>query len=96
MSTRAIAETESRPQLAPHRRLRFDKARDSWTVQAPERSFLLDEPAHAIVSRCDGEKTIAAIVNELCAAYADAPRETIAADVLKVVQDFADKGVMTL
>ncbi|HEY6577920.1 MAG TPA: pyrroloquinoline quinone biosynthesis peptide chaperone PqqD [Rhizomicrobium sp.] len=96
MNARVIAEPTSRPQLAPHRRLRFDRARESWTIQAPERSFLLDETAHAIVSRCDGQKTIAAIVDELCAAYAGAPREAVAADVLKLAQDFADKGVMTL
>jgi pyrroloquinoline quinone biosynthesis protein D len=96
MTARMIAELASRPCLAPHRQLRFDKARESWTVQAPERVFLLDETAHAIVSRCDGEKTLAAIVDELCLAYADAPREAVTADVIKLVQDFADKGVMTL
>jgi len=96
MSARMVAEMESHPRLAPHRQLRFDKARESWTVQAPERVFLLDETAHAVVSRCDGEKTISAIIDDLCSAYADAPREAIAADVIKLVQDFADKGVMTL
>ncbi|HEX4158297.1 MAG TPA: pyrroloquinoline quinone biosynthesis peptide chaperone PqqD [Rhizomicrobium sp.] len=96
MTERAIAEPSSRPRLAAHRRLRFDQARESWTIQAPERVFLLDEIAHAIVSRCDGEKPISGIIDELCRAYADAPREAIAADVMKLVQDFADKGMMTL
>jgi len=96
MSARMIADMASRPRLAPHRQLRFDKARESWAVQAPERVFLLDETAHAIVSRCDGEKPVSAIIDDLCRAYADAPRDSIAADVVKLVQDFADKGVMTL
>lgn len=96
MSSRAIAEMSSRPKLAPHRRLQFDKARNSWTVQAPERAFQLDGIAHAIVSRCDGEATIDAIVDDLCRAFEGAPRDVVAADVLKLVQDFADKGVMTL
>jgi pyrroloquinoline quinone biosynthesis protein D len=82
--------------MAAHRRLQFDKTRESWNIQAPERAFLLDETAHAIVSRCDGERTIAAIVDDLCVAYAGAPRDAITADVLTLVQDFADKGVMTL
>lgn len=95
MTERAIAELSSRPHLAAHRRLRFDQARNSWTIQAPERVFLIDEIAHAIVSRCDGEKTISEIVDDLCRAFEDAPRDAISADVMKLVQDFVDKGVMT-
>lgn len=91
-----IADGTSRPGLAGHRRLIFDAARKSWAIQAPERVFLLDDTAYAIVSRCDGEKTVGGIVDELCAAYPDAPREAIAADVLRLVQDFADKGVIAL
>lgn len=86
---------ESRPRLASHRRLKFDEARKSWTIQAPERVFLLDEIAHAIVSRCDGEKTLGQIVDELCTAF-EAPRELVAGDVRTLVQDFAGKGVMVL
>ncbi|HEY2446152.1 MAG TPA: pyrroloquinoline quinone biosynthesis peptide chaperone PqqD [Rhizomicrobium sp.] len=95
MTERALTESSSRPRLAPHRRLQFDKARGSWTIQAPERAFLLDEIAHAIISRCDGEKTLAEIVEDLCRVYEGAPRDAVAADVAKLVQDFADKGVMT-
>jgi pyrroloquinoline quinone biosynthesis protein D len=94
VSAHAAAEMSSCPCLAAHRRLVFDVARKSWTIQAPERVFLLDETAHAIVSRCDGEKTLAAIIDELCVAYTDAPPDAIAGDVLRLVQDFADKGVM--
>jgi len=95
MNERAIANASSRPRLAAHRRLRFDKIRESWTIQAPERAFLLDESAHAIVLRCNGETTIAAIVDDLCKAFAGAPRDVVATDVLKLVQDFLDGGVMT-
>lgn len=96
MSERTVVVTSSKPRLAAHRRLRFDQARDSWTIQAPERVFLLDEIAHAIISHCDGEKTLSEIVDELCRTFADAPRAAVAADVAKLVQDFADKGVITL
>ncbi len=96
MTSRAIVDDNTRPRLAPHRQLRFDRVRENWTIQAPERAFLLDDVAHAIVSRCDGEKTVAEIVDELCLSFAETPRETIAADVVKLVQDFADKGVMAL
>jgi pyrroloquinoline quinone biosynthesis protein D len=95
MTKTALAEPFSRPRLAPHRRLQFDKARASWTIQAPERSFLLDETAHAIVSRCDGGATIDTIIDDLCRLYEGAPRDAVAQDVQRLVQDFLDKGVMT-
>ena len=86
---------QSRPRIAAHRRLKFDEARKTWTIQAPERVFLLDEIAHAIVSRCDGEKTLAVVIDELCSAF-ETSRDVIAPDVRKLVQDLADKGVMAL
>jgi len=95
VSKRATVEETCRPRLAAHRRLRFDEQRKNWTVQAPERVFLLDEIAYAIVSRCDGEKTLARVIDELCAAF-DAARDVVAGDVTRFVQDFADKGVMEL
>jgi pyrroloquinoline quinone biosynthesis protein D len=94
MSARVIVNDDSVPRLGPHMRLRHDRARESWTIQAPERTFMLDPIAHAIVSSCDGERTIAAIVESLCARHPDAPREVIEGDVVKLVQDFVDKGVM--
>ena len=94
MSERDISN-DSRPRLAAHRRLKFDQARKSWIIQAPERVFLLDEIAYAIVSRCDGEETFAGIVDELCGAF-EAPRGVIAPDVQRFVLDFIDKGIMEL
>jgi len=94
MSGRDISD-ESRPRLAAHRRLRFDEARKSWTIQAPERVFLLDDIACAIVSRCNGEMTVAEIVQALCTAF-EAPSDVVAKDVRTLVRDFADKGVMEL
>ena len=96
MSGRVLVGADSVPRLAAHMRLRFDKARDSWTIQAPERTFMLDEIAYAIVSRCDGEDSVAAIVDDLCEAFEDAPREAVEGDVTALLQDFADKGVIAL
>ncbi len=94
MGERSLVTLESAPRLAPHMRLRRDRARDSWTIQAPERSFLLDPIAYAIVSRCDGATTIGGVVDSLCAAHPDAPRDVIEGDVLTLIQDFVDKSVM--
>jgi pyrroloquinoline quinone biosynthesis protein D len=94
MTDRARAQLGSAPALGAHMRLRYDKARTSWSIQAPERAFLLDGIAHEIVSRCDGRMTVAMLVDELCLAHADAPREQVMTDVLDLIQAFLDKGVM--
>jgi pyrroloquinoline quinone biosynthesis protein D len=94
MSERPPVSIDAVPRLAPHMKLRFDAARDTWTIQAPERSFMLDGVAHAIISRCDGTATIAAIVDDLCRAFAGAPRDQIETDVIGLIQTFVDKGVM--
>ena len=49
MSERAIVGEASVPRLARGTRLQFDKHRDQWIVQAPERVFVLDPIAHEIV-----------------------------------------------
>ena len=95
MTARTYIEPSAVPRLAPHMRLRFDQARQTWTVQAPERTFLLDTIAHAIVSRCDGATPVTGVVDDLCAAFPGAPREMIEKDVLTLLQDFTDKGVVT-
>jgi pyrroloquinoline quinone biosynthesis protein D len=93
--TRTVIGADSVPRLASHMRLRQDKARCQWTIQAPERSFVLDDIAHVIVTRCDGIASVAAIVADLCTAFPGAPSEAVARDVAALLQDLADKGVMT-
>lgn len=93
--TSSPIEITSAPRLSPHMRLRFDKARNQWTIQAPERSFVLDEISYAIVSRCDGAASLNAVIADLAAAYPDAPVATIAKDVTALVRGLADKGIMT-
>jgi pyrroloquinoline quinone biosynthesis protein D len=88
-------EAASVARLAPHMRLRYDQARCQWTIQAPERSFVLDEISYAIVSRCDGKADLNAVITDLATAFPDAPVTTIAKDVTALVQDLVGKGVMT-
>jgi len=83
------------PRLAAHVRLRFDKQREQWVLLAPERIFVLDEIALAIVERCRGSATLGDIVDDLARAF-EAPRDQVLADVGTLLQGFLDKGVMTL
>jgi pyrroloquinoline quinone biosynthesis protein D len=89
-----IAES-SVPRLAAHVRLRFDKQREQWVLLAPERIFVLDEIALAIVERCQGSATLAEVVDDLARTF-EAPREQVLADAGALLQGFLDKGVMTL
>lgn len=83
------------PRLARGARLRQDTARDGrWVVLAPERMFVPDETAAEVLRLLDGERSVDAVVDALAARYA-APREEIAADVVEMLQDLADKGVVT-
>ena len=53
-----------------------------------------DPIAAEILQRCDGARAISAIADELAAKY-QAPREQVGQDILQMVQDLADKGVLT-
>jgi len=81
------------PRLKPHVRLQFNAARQQWVVQAPERVLMPDEIAVAVLQRCDGIANIGAIAAALAAAY-DAPRETVESDVIEMLQDLAEKGIV--
>jgi pyrroloquinoline quinone biosynthesis protein D len=79
--------------FAPHVRLQFDAARSRWFVQAPERLFVPDEVALDVLKLVDGAASVDAIVQALADSYA-APKQEILADIVPLLQDLADKGVL--
>ena len=76
-------------------RLRHDAVRDAWVILAPERLFLLDEPAVEVLKLVDGARSVAEIVDALAAKF-NAPRETIAADTEAMLHDLVIKGAIRL
>jgi pyrroloquinoline quinone biosynthesis protein D len=92
--TRPVIAAGSRPALPRHIKLRHDAARDRWTILAPERVFSPDAIAVAVLKLCDGSRTVEDIAVELSQSY-NAPKERILADILSVLQELADKGVVT-
>ena len=88
----AIDET-SVPQLPRGVRLKFDKPRDQWVLLAPERMFVLDDIALEIIRGCDGKASVGVIVDDLAARF-EAPRKVVLKDVVTLLQDFTDKGVI--
>lgn len=79
--------------FARHAKFRFDEVRQAWIVLAPERLLLPDEQAVAILRLVDGERDAAAIIDTLSAQY-QAPRDTVAGDVLAMLQGLLDKKVL--
>ncbi len=91
---RAIISAASKPGLPRYVKLRHDTTRDRWLVQAPERNFYPDPIAVEVLKLCDGSRTVAEVAETLSMRYS-APKEQIQTDVISMLQDLADKGVVS-
>jgi len=58
------------PAVAPMYRLQFEPAQDAWVLLYPEGMVRLNTPAAEILRRCDGQSSVAAIVDDLERAFA--------------------------
>jgi pyrroloquinoline quinone biosynthesis protein D len=94
MATRTVMAPASVPALARHIKMRHDKVRDRWLILAPERVFTPDAVAVAVLQLCDGKRNVEAIAVALEQTY-NAPKERILCDILPMLQDLADRGVVT-
>jgi pyrroloquinoline quinone biosynthesis protein D len=90
---RISVEGDAVLRFALHAKFRFDEVRQAWIVLAPERLLLPDEQAVEILQLIDGERAVDGVIDELVRRY-EAPREVIAGDVVKMLQDLVDKKVL--
>ena len=81
------------PKLAKKARLRFDRHSGKHMLMYPERGLELNESAAAIVKRCDGTKSVAAIVEEI-SAEVGAPADDIRPDVISILDGLRKKGLL--
>jgi pyrroloquinoline quinone biosynthesis protein D len=88
-----LSDESAIPVLAAGVKFRFDTVRQAWIVLAPERLFLPDEQAVAILNLIDGTRSLGAIIDNLATQF-DAPRALIAGDVTTMLRDLVDKGVL--
>lgn len=88
-----LVTEQSRPRMPRHIKLRRDAGRNRTVVLAPERVFSPNPVAIEVLKLCDGERSVAVIVGELAKAY-DAPLELITKDVIAMLTDLAEKGVI--
>lgn len=92
-AVRAVIAEASRPKLSRTVRLREDTVRGIWTILAPERVFTPDPIAVAVLQLCDGNRDCGDIARGLAQAY-EADAAQILADIVPMLQDLADKGVV--
>lgn len=76
-------------------KFRFDGVRKAWIVLAPEKLFMPDEIGVEILKLVDGARSIGGIVDDLTTRF-DAPRATIAADVIAALDDLSLRGAIQL
>ena len=91
--TRTLVNGDSRPVMPRHIKLRHDAGRGRWIILAPERVFDPDDIAVEVLKLCDGERTVSDIAAQLAKEY-NAPENEIASDLIAMLQDLADKGVV--
>jgi pyrroloquinoline quinone biosynthesis protein D len=91
----ALPDDRAKPRLPKGVRLRHDEARGEWLLLAPESVLRADPVAVEILKRCDGERTIRAIVDDLAATFV-AERALIDRDVRSLLGELAAKRVLDL
>ena len=84
------------PRLAKKARLRFDRHSGEHMIVYPERGLALNESAAEIAKRCDGTRTVKAIVRELATGAGLPPSAwaTVEHDVVAFVEQLAAKGLL--
>jgi pyrroloquinoline quinone biosynthesis protein D len=87
-----IAST-SRPQIPRHIKIREDAGRNRTILLGPERVFTPNRVAFDVIQLCDGQRTVADIATELAKSY-DAPIERITDDIIVMLTDLVEKGVV--
>ena len=90
-----MIEASSRVRLAPKARLQRDRVTGRSVLLYPERGLDLSDSAARIVALCAGDRTVAAIVDELAAASGE-PRERIETEVIDFLRALEDRGLLVV
>jgi len=90
---RTVITTDSKPVMPPYIKMRHDAGRNRWLILAPERLFDPDAIAVEVLKLCDGARSVGDIAGILSKGY-NAPAEDIEVDIIAMLQDLADKGVV--
>lgn len=89
--TAALSPTD-RPRLRRGVRAGTDPLSDHSILLFPEGILFLNETAAAVISHCDGNRTVADVVQAIGAVYDDVASD----DVLSLVQDILAQRLMVI
>lgn len=78
---------DQRPRVSRRFRLQWEEAQQAWVLLYPEGMVKLNRSAGEILARCDGERTLAAVVQDLEQAFG---ASNLAAEVVAFI-DMARK-----
>jgi pyrroloquinoline quinone biosynthesis protein D len=95
VSAAASIAGDQRPRLPRGVRLKFDEARNEWLLLAPERVIKANAIAVEILKRCDGTRSVQALVDELATLYS-ADRSRVQTDVHGMLLELATKRLLDL
>ena len=97
MSDLADVPTAAVPSVARPFRLQYEEAQSAWVLLYPEGMVKLNGPAGEILSRCDGQRDVGAVVAELERAYQrTGPGEGLEADVRGFLAVALERGWVRL
>lgn len=75
--------------IAPGHRMQWEEAQQSWVILYPEGMVRLNDSAAEVLRRCDGARSLSAVIAELEAAYEESD---LRADVLELVSAALEQG----
>jgi pyrroloquinoline quinone biosynthesis protein D len=84
-----VSALPNQPRLSRKFRLQFEPAQDRWVLLYPEGMVQLNPSAAEILKRCDGERSVDAIVAELEATF---NAQGIAPEVRNLLEEGQRRG----
>lgn len=84
-----VLSASAAPKVAPMYRLQFEAAQDCWVLLYPEGMVKLNGPAGEILRRCDGQRSVEALIQELQQDFGEAD---LRGDVCEFLSDAHGRG----
>jgi pyrroloquinoline quinone biosynthesis protein D len=88
-----VISADSRPRLAAKARLRFDRQASRYLLLYPERGLVLNPTGADVLQRCDGQRTVRGIAEELAGRYGQEPA-AVERQVMSFLRRMADRGLV--
>ena len=89
----SAVDWNQRPSLAPHVRLKIDPIEGDPILLYPEGMLVLNETAHEIVRRCDGQANVAELLRQLAGEF-DADADVLRRDLLENLEQLRQRNLL--